>query len=72
MVSFSKTSSWLLESSARIREVWLYGKGDPKQVLYLRTSQVVVFLHISSNIVPFGDNAAPQPENQAVQTQSIP
>lgn len=72
MVNFSKASSWVLESSARIREVWVYGKGDPKHVLYLSTSQVVVFLQVSSNIVPFGESTAPQPESQAAQMQSIP
>lgn len=41
-------------------------------MLYLRTSQVVVFLHLSWKIVAFGDNTAPQPERQAAQRQSIP
>lgn len=72
MVSFSKASSWVLESSARIREVCVYGNGDPRHELYLSTSQVVVFLQLSSNIVPFGDNTAPEPDIQAAQTQSIP
>lgn len=72
MVNFSKASSWVLESSARIREVCVYGKGDPRHVLYLSASQVVVFLQLSSNMVPFGDNTAPDPEIQAAQTQSIP
>lgn len=51
-------------------DVCVYGKGDPRQVLYLRTSQVVVFLHLSSNIVPFR-NTAPVPRSQAAQTHSI-
>lgn len=68
MVSFSKASSWVLESSARIRDVCVYGRGDPKQVLYLSASQVVVFLQISSNMVPFGDNAAQQPDSQEAQS----
>lgn len=71
MVNFSIASSWVLESSARIIDVCVYGKGDPRHVLYLSTSQVVVFLHSSSNIVPFGNNTAPVPESQAAQTHSI-
>ena len=72
MASFSKASSWVLESSARTREVCVYGRGDPRHVLYFRASQVEVFLQWSSNMVPFGDNTAPQPESQAAQTHSIP
>lgn len=72
MVNFSKASSWVLESSASTREVCVYGKGDPRHVLYLRASQVVVFLHRSWKIVAFGDNTAPQHERLAPQRQSTP
>lgn len=41
-------------------------------MLYLRASQVVLFLQMSSNMVPFGANMAPQPDSQPAQTQSIP
>lgn len=71
MVNFSIASSWVLESSASIIDVCVYGNGDPKHVLYLSTSQVVLFLHLSSNIVPFGNMTAAVPESQAAQTQSI-
>lgn len=71
MVSFSIASSWVLESSASTIDVCVYGNGDPRHVLYLSTSQVVVFLHLSSNIVPFGNITAAVPESQAAQTQSI-
>lgn len=54
MASFSKASSWVSESSARIREVCVYGKGEPRHVLYFSTSQVVDFLQKSLNTVSFG------------------
>ncbi len=54
MANFSKASSWVSESSARIRDVCVYGKGEPRHVLYFNTSQVVDFLQKSSNVVSFG------------------
>lgn len=54
MASFSKASSWVSESSARIREVCVYGKGEPRHVLYFSTSQVVDFLQKSLDTVSFG------------------
>lgn len=41
--------------------------------MYLSASQVVLFLQLSSKMVPFGaSTASEEEENQAARTQSIP
>lgn len=73
MANFSKTSSWVLESSAKIRDVWVYGKGVPRQELYFKTSHVVVFLQLSFSIDSFRKPVAAWVTTKEVaQTQSIP
>lgn len=53
MANFSKASSCVSESSASTRDVCVYGKGDPRHVLYFSTSQVVVFLQKSLDVLSF-------------------
>lgn len=73
MANFSKTSSWVLESSAKSRDVWVYGKGVPRQELYFRASQVVVFLQLSFRMDSFRKPVAAWVTiKEAAQTQSIP